>query len=185
MPALQWFRDYLYVPMGGGRVKWWALNVFVVFIVSGIWHGAGWNFMLWGAMHGAFLVINRKLGRRVRLPGVVAWLLTMLASYGAWLGFYETNPTALAAKLRTLVTPAAYGLGPARAALAHFPMGTLAVMSGLFLMVAVIQVLEWRSVALHNQPYSLLLRPRFLFLLVALTVVLAPSLNNSFIYFAF
>jgi hypothetical protein len=76
-------------------------------------------------------------------------------------------------------------LGPARAALAHFPMGTLAVMSGLFLMVAVIQVLEWRSVALHNQPYSLLLRPRFLFLLVALTVVLAPSLNNSFIYFAF
>lgn len=54
-----WFRDYLYIPLGGNRVgKWrWYYNLFVVFLVSGLWHGANWTFMLWGALHGAYLVI--------------------------------------------------------------------------------------------------------------------------------
>jgi D-alanyl-lipoteichoic acid acyltransferase DltB (MBOAT superfamily) len=181
----QWFRDYLYVPMGGGRVRWWAANVFVVFVVSGIWHGAGWNFMLWGAMHGTFLVINRLLGPRVRLPTALAWLLTMAASYAAWLGFYETNAATLSVKLRTLLTPAAYGPSFAREALAHFPTGSLVVLAGLFLLIGIVQVLEWQSVARDEKPYGLLLRPRLLPVLVALTVVLAPSINNTFIYFAF
>ncbi|MCB9170783.1 MAG: MBOAT family protein [Flavobacteriales bacterium] len=53
-----WFRDYLYIPLGGNRVlKWrWYFNLFVVFLVSGLWHGANWTFVLWGALHGAFLV---------------------------------------------------------------------------------------------------------------------------------
>lgn len=55
----QWFRDYVYIPLGGGRVRWWAFNVAAVFIISGIWHGAGWNFVLWGALHGAYLIVNR------------------------------------------------------------------------------------------------------------------------------
>ena len=50
----QWFRDYMYIPMGGGRVRWWWLNVVVVFVVSGIWHGAGWNFVLWDDARGVF-----------------------------------------------------------------------------------------------------------------------------------
>jgi D-alanyl-lipoteichoic acid acyltransferase DltB (MBOAT superfamily) len=181
----QWVRDYLYVPMGGGRVKWWALNVFIVFVVSGIWHGAGWNFMLWGAMHGTFLVINRTLGPKLRLPAGVSWLLTMIASYAAWLAFYETNPTALSEKLQTLLTPAAYGPAFARAAVARFPFGNLIVLLGLLGLVGVVQVLEWRSVARANQPYQLLLRWPVLFVLVILTVILAPSSTNTFIYFAF
>jgi hypothetical protein len=181
----QWFRDYLYVPMGGGRVPWWAANVFVVFVVSGIWHGAGWNFMLWGAMHGTFLVINRLLGPRVRLPTALAWLLTMTASYAAWLGFYETDAATLSVKLRTLLTPAAYGPSFLREALAHFRLGSLVVLAGLFLLIGIVQVLEWQSVARDGKPYGLLLRPRLLPVLVALTVVLAPSITNTFIYFAF
>jgi alginate O-acetyltransferase complex protein AlgI len=55
-----WFRDYLYISLGGSRVaKWrWYYNLFIVFVVSGFWHGANWTFMVWGALHGAYLVIS-------------------------------------------------------------------------------------------------------------------------------
>jgi alginate O-acetyltransferase complex protein AlgI len=55
-----WFRDYLYIPLGGNRVaKWrWMFNLFFVFMVSGIWHGANWTYVIWGALHGLYLVIG-------------------------------------------------------------------------------------------------------------------------------
>ncbi|WKZ66120.1 MAG: MBOAT family O-acyltransferase [Flavobacteriales bacterium] len=54
-----WFRDYLYIPLGGNRtVKWrWYYNLFITFLVSGLWHGANWTFVAWGALHGAYLVL--------------------------------------------------------------------------------------------------------------------------------
>jgi D-alanyl-lipoteichoic acid acyltransferase DltB (MBOAT superfamily) len=53
-----WFRDYLYIPLGGNRVakSRWLFNLFVVFLVSGLWHGANWNFVIWGGLHGIYLV---------------------------------------------------------------------------------------------------------------------------------
>lgn len=56
-----WLRDYIYIPLGGSRCARWRshLNVFITFVVSGLWHGAGWAFLLWGAAHGIWLVIER------------------------------------------------------------------------------------------------------------------------------
>ncbi|MCW3077778.1 MAG: rane bound O-acyl transferase family protein [Bacteroidetes bacterium] len=55
-----WFRDYLYIPLGGNRVKIPRLyfNLFIVFMVSGLWHGADWTFIIWGALHGLYLIIG-------------------------------------------------------------------------------------------------------------------------------
>ena len=55
-----WFRDYLYIPLGGNRViKWrWYYNLFVTFVVSGLWHGANWTFIVWGFLHGSYLVLG-------------------------------------------------------------------------------------------------------------------------------
>ena len=55
-----WFRDYLYIPLGGNRVKKsrWILNLFIVFLVSGFWHGANWTFIVWGALHGTYLILE-------------------------------------------------------------------------------------------------------------------------------
>jgi len=54
-----WFRDYLYIPLGGNRVvKWrWYYNLFITFLVSGFWHGANWTFLAWGALHGTYLIM--------------------------------------------------------------------------------------------------------------------------------
>jgi alginate O-acetyltransferase complex protein AlgI len=55
-----WFRDYLYIPMGGNRVSVprWYFNLFFVFLVSGLWHGANWTFLVWGALHGSYVIFS-------------------------------------------------------------------------------------------------------------------------------
>lgn len=71
-----WFRDYLYIPIGGNRVRYyhWMLNIFIVFVVSGLWHGAAWTFVIWGALHGFYLIfsiltvdIRKKITRTIGL----------------------------------------------------------------------------------------------------------------------
>lgn len=56
-----WFRDYLYIPLGGNRGSWLQtyFNLWIVFFLCGLWHGASWNFVIWGALHGAYLVVER------------------------------------------------------------------------------------------------------------------------------
>ena len=75
-----WFRDYLYIPLGGNRRGFMVskLNVIFVFLVSGLWHGAGWNYVVWGGMHGvAQLFNNRKVNKNVK-HNAVWWLKVLL-----------------------------------------------------------------------------------------------------------
>jgi D-alanyl-lipoteichoic acid acyltransferase DltB (MBOAT superfamily) len=65
-----WFRDYLYIPLGGNRVtrSRWFFNLFVVFLISGLWHGANWTFLVWGGLHGLYLtgeIVSTSLRRKV------------------------------------------------------------------------------------------------------------------------
>ena len=62
-----WFRDYVYIPLGGSRVKFgrWAFNILAVFVLSGIWHGAAWTFLLWGFAHGLLHIIEKALRKRM------------------------------------------------------------------------------------------------------------------------
>jgi D-alanyl-lipoteichoic acid acyltransferase DltB (MBOAT superfamily) len=181
----QWFRDYLYVPLGGNRTRWWFFNIALVFVVSGIWHGAGWNFVCWGALHGAFLITNRLLGPRLHLPAPLGWLLTMFATFFAWLAFYESRTPDLTAKMAALFTPAAYSREAFRAALASYGPGDRYILGCFVGLTACVLVAEWLSVRWRQQPYSLLLRSPALACTVGMTLLLAPIANNGFIYFAF
>lgn len=66
----RWMRDYLYIPLGGNKVseKRLYLNLWIVFLISGLWHGAAWNFVVWGAFHGFFLVADRMFLVRLTKP---------------------------------------------------------------------------------------------------------------------
>ncbi len=63
-----WFRDYVYIPLGGNRRGPWRvyLNLLIVFFLCGLWHGANWKFVIWGLFHGAFLVLERLYGERFK-----------------------------------------------------------------------------------------------------------------------
>jgi D-alanyl-lipoteichoic acid acyltransferase DltB (MBOAT superfamily) len=68
MSLSTWFRDYVYIPLGGNRVSTarWSLNILIVFLLSGVWHGANWTFLVWGLYHGILIIVERFLrGLRV------------------------------------------------------------------------------------------------------------------------
>jgi len=87
----QWFRDYVYVPLGGNRVsRWrWIRNILVVWFLTGLWHGASWNFVLWGAYFGVLLVFERLiLGKLLeQLPRLVRHAYTLLVVLVSWVIF--------------------------------------------------------------------------------------------------
>jgi alginate O-acetyltransferase complex protein AlgI len=86
-----WFRDYLYIPLGGNRgpPAQTYRNLIVVFLLCGLWHGASWTFVLWGAWHGAFLAVERMgLGKRLKAaPGVVGWAYAFGVVVFGWVLF--------------------------------------------------------------------------------------------------
>ncbi len=85
-----WFRDYLYIPLGGNRRGNTYVNLFLVFLATGIWHGASWKFVLWGMYHGMFLVLERLLGKwevKSKVPSILKWLYTMLLVMFGWVLF--------------------------------------------------------------------------------------------------
>lgn len=85
-----WFRDYLYIPLGGNRRGNVYVNLIIVFFVTGLWHGAAWNFVVWGLWHGAFLLIERILKKSKIDIGVhwfITWAYSMLVVVVGWVLF--------------------------------------------------------------------------------------------------
>lgn len=94
----QWLRDFLYLPLGGGRGSQWRVmsNLMLVMLLGGLWHGAGWNFIFWGALHGALLVIGRLLpDSQGRWLGIGKLVLFQLAVMLTWVAFREPSLEAI------------------------------------------------------------------------------------------
>jgi alginate O-acetyltransferase complex protein AlgI len=179
-----WFRDYVYLPLGGSRTKTWTLSILIVFVVSGIWHGAGWNFILWGLFWGIFLLLFHAF-KKWRIPRPIGWALTMIAAFFAWLCFYETRTNVLFAKMTTLLTPAAYNWQSLQAVVPTLEPGNTFVLAAFLVMAFSALLFEWLSLRQTGEPYAFFKKPGVLCVLVALTVLLAPGEKNDFIYFAF
>ena len=86
-----WFRSYIYIPMGGNRkgLARTVFNLFVVWAVTGIWHGASWNFMLWGVYFGVLIILERLfLGKLLeKAPPFISWLYTFVLVVFGWVMF--------------------------------------------------------------------------------------------------
>ncbi len=102
----RWFRDYLYIPLGGSRVSRLrtVLNLLVVFVVSGLWHGANWTFVIWGGLNGLYQVlylltapVRARVGQIVQLPAGLAAVLSALLTFHlvlvAWIFFRAASLT--------------------------------------------------------------------------------------------
>jgi D-alanyl-lipoteichoic acid acyltransferase DltB (MBOAT superfamily) len=98
-----WFRDYLYIPLGGSRVSRlvWARNIIIVFLISGLWHGASWKYVVWGGLHGSFILLEAgTLGLRKKiiallrigenLSSIVSIFVTFNLVSFAWI-FFRAN----------------------------------------------------------------------------------------------
>jgi alginate O-acetyltransferase complex protein AlgI len=190
-----WFRDYVFLPMMGANKRWAEFYLFLTFTLSGFWHGAAWNFILWGAYHGALLLLLRYLNRQrksfvgqyvSKFPPFLSWALTFGSVTLGCLFFMETNISRLIQKMVTLVTPWAYSFANLGSMVNSFSVNekvalslTLALAFGVILLE---QMAIWQK---RECEYDLLLSPWVSRLLLGLTVVLAANTPSKFIYFEF
>ena len=194
-----WFRDYLYIPLGGNRRGNVYINLLIVFIATGIWHGAAWGFIVWGLWHGLFMLAERALkGKQLpfAVPAAVAsflkWGYTILAVSLGWVLFrIEDIPEAMA------YIGAMFGMGAREYnafSVRFFLDGRLA----FFLAVAVLACIPWaqvlpRMISAHIASFanSNDTKPRvarhicLILLLVISYIFIVNSTYSPFIYFRF
>lgn len=89
-----YLKNYLYIPLGGnkkGELRR-VFNLLVTMLLGGLWHGAGWNFIVWGGLHGSYLVINHTWRRtQLKLPMFISWLITFICVVLAWVFFRASS----------------------------------------------------------------------------------------------
>lgn len=177
-----WFQRYVYLPLGGSRHGGFrtALNLLTVFLLSGFWHGAAWNFVVWGAIHGVALIAERLLSSlQLRLPAGLAWLATMVVVAVAW-GFFRLD-VARAAKL----TQRLVGIGPFQPFSTISPYYVAPIM-----LIALLLVVEHTVPAYEvgEDGYPVLPQARLPVVVVAALLPLSLFLSGEklpFIYFDF
>lgn len=192
-----WFRDYVYIPLGGNRVvKWrWYYNLFITFLISGLWHGANWTFIIWGGLHGMYMVFESlvkypRLGPRWQDPFKATWVFVLVCI--GWV-FFRANslPDALYILQHSLT-----GVGKSIALIQADPVkhlflgqGTDALLlSFLFLgMMEVVHLFQRsRGFNYFFGDHPVLIRWGFYTILIASMVLFGVYHNQSeFIYFQF
>ncbi|QJX46947.1 MBOAT family protein [Hymenobacter taeanensis] len=185
----RWMRDYLYIPLGGNRVKpaRLYLNLWTVFLLSGFWHGAAWNFIAWGAYHGLFLILDRlfllRLSRRL---GVLSIVPTFLITMVGWVLFRAESLSAALTFIGRMFSAEWPRVLPD---LSREFWATLGLASVCAFMAALPPVERWEMNWLTAEPMPLR-RAVGLGLLTAVLLVLSASYVisgsfNPFIYFRF
>ncbi|HKQ48855.1 MAG TPA: MBOAT family protein [Phycisphaerae bacterium] len=201
-----WLRDYLYIPLGGSRFGKWLTyrNLMITMLLGGLWHGASWTFVIWGAIHGLALSINKAFGRRsdANLSGAgptrylrtaSCWALTLLVVHIAWVFFRcqpvtpvgapEPEPTVVALQRAAyFVTHLFVAAEPDRPV---WIMNKIPMVLALALMFGMQLYDEWTR---HGRPGLRLPAPlagigyaAWLFALL----ILSPANTSPFIYFQF
>jgi len=189
-----WFSSYIYVPLGGNRVTWgrWLFNVSFVFLISGLWHGANWTFVIWGALHGFYYFLESLLKKinvyfplTVRLPRplprvlrtliifhlvLVAWVFFRAASLSDALMIIEKIATELASPLY---------MGSSK-------LTTLISISLICLLMFVQMMQEMKIFSLYfSKPRTPPLLRRLGYVAMSLSIALLGVSSNAFIYFQF
>jgi len=183
-----WFRDYLYLPMGGNRVtqKKWVFNIFVVFIVSGIWHGANWTFIIWGALYGVVYMLETLVNKAFKIkkeykPYSLTHILLALKTFVfvtiIWVFFRSQSFNEAILIFKNILTN--YNV--------NIDMLNIPVTTWTFLVFFIIS-----DIVLYNSRFdkwinNIPLLPRWLIysLLIFSIIVFAGVDNFSFIYFQF
>ena len=182
-----WFRDYIYIPLGGNRVRRrrWVINLLVVWGLTGLWHGAQWNFLLWGLYYGLLLLLEKLVLAPVleKLPIFARWLYTMFFVTVGWVFFNLTDVGEMTHALAMMFTFRPTDWLGAVAANASVLYGLFFIPAGLICMLPIrarlVGRLErtgwgyWVSNLLHAA------------LLAVCVVVIVSSRYNPFIYFRF
>lgn len=187
MSLSAWFRDYVYIPLGGNRVSLSRqyFNLVLVFFLCGLWHGASWNFIIWGMFHGLFLVAERVAPSRFALPKFLQHFYAIFVVMIGWVFFRSPDLPFALNYLQTMfsnIPTAATSLDVARLLRSHFV--------GMSFVLALIGMSPFvKSLALkiiRKNKIFFVASDIFLVAVLILAIVrISASTHNPFIYFQF
>lgn len=190
-----WFRDYLYIPLGGNRVvKWrWYYNLFIVFLISGLWHGANWTFVIWGALHGTYLIVGlattdlrdrlfHRLGIRARVREWIAVAVTFHLVLFSWIFFRANSIQDVGVLVRRM-----FIFGSSKVTLAVFGRYELLLAFCAILILEVVHLLERREHLTKLLDRQSTLVRWVLYYAFTMSILLFGVINQkqAFIYFQF
>ncbi len=197
-----WFRDYLYIPLGGNRCSAWrnSLNLLIVFLLCGLWHGASWTFVVWGVYHGLFLMVERQgLGDALaKLWRPLRHVYLLFAVIGGWVLFRADSFGHATAIYRAMLGLHGWN-GMEYPWQLYLDSGVaLALVAGIVGSLPILPWLRERLTTTESEAPSLQV-PRMAFtgllaavqlvllaaVLIASSAVLAAGTHNPFIYFRF
>ncbi len=199
-----WFRDYVYIPLGGSRTGNVYLHLAIVFLVTGIWHGAAWGFLIWGMWHGLFVLLERlltnkgiigKSKQKHFMVSVLGWIYTMFVVIMGWVLFGIVD-------LREFVEYVAIMFGKNSGAYTAYGLRYyLSNQMIFYLAVAAISCIPWKNVFAaiwktvgddtKQLPegvcvmFEIIKKVLFVILLILCFVFVINSSYNPFIYFRF
>lgn len=178
-----WFRDYVYIPLGGNRRGAWKTwrNTFIVFLLSGLWHGAAYTFVCWGLFH-ALLFVPFRYMERVRLPLCVRRIITFVCVAVGWVVFRSESMADAFGYLKRMCIPETLGQ------MFRMPSGLTAMAVAVAASLVMFSA-EWRTLpdgrATDCFGRMTLLRRRIVYLLLAAAVLVLGGEAETFIYFQF
>ena len=190
-----WFADYVYIPLGGNRVEMgrWFFNIMVVFLVSGLWHGANWTFVVWGGLHGLYYIIEffwKRILDYFNLEGVednklykvIKIIITFLLVMYSWI-FFRANSLYDALYISDKIFDFSGQL--------WWGASSVTTLFSLLLigLLMIVQILQYNKVIPNYIGYGSTDLPRWVswaaFILLLLGISLFGISSNAFIYFQF
>ena len=184
----QWFRDYLYIPLGGNRVdkNTYIRNIFIVWFCTGLWHGANWTFILWGLYYGCLLLLEKFFLREKleKLPKPISHIYTLLVVLIGWVFFMSPNITTAFTTLGKMI-----GIGATTFAnnQAKFMLKTYFILFVLAILLST-KVYDRIQIFVYNQYKMKAVYTTWTIYIILIIVCIAFIVGgtyHSFLYFAF
>lgn len=184
----QWFRDYLYIPLGGNRVdkNTYIRNIFIVWFCTGLWHGANWTFILWGLYYGCLLLLEKFFLREKleKLPKAISHIYTLLVVLIGWVFFMSPNITTAFTILGKMI-----GIGATTFAnnQAKFMLKSYFILFVLAILLST-KVYDRIQIFVYNQYKMKAVYTTwtiYIILLIACIAFIVGGTYHSFLYFSF
>ena len=187
-----WFRDYIYIPLGGNRVSRprWVLNIVVVWALTGLWHGASWNFVIWGCYYAVLLVLEKFVLNKYleKLPKAVRWIYSAFFVLIGWVVFNLTDFNQMLTALKMMFNFTPCEIANMVACDSEIVIGLIYIPVGIVCMLPLGKFIAPKLANLkETKPniYDIILNTGAFILFVLSTCFIVSTKFNPFIYFRF
>ena len=178
-----WFRDYVYIPLGGNKVSYviWLRNIVIVWFLTGLWHGAAWNFVMWGLYFAFFLILEKTfIGKiLIKLP-ILNYLITMLIVFISWIIFNGNSSEQIILFIQLLIKPIEFN----QQLLVDLQIGYIWPYFVIGI-IASFPISKLFNFDLRKNSHVIIKHAFTLFIFIMCIIYLVDNTYNPFIYFRF